>query len=158
MSVNIYDRETKDLTPVAGRVAGNYVPISDVLSAEEIAASSDLVGKVPSAEAYNALNGNLNNYIIASTTIINIRSISLNSFYGTPLNSIVADYLIDVPSGYKLLANVDVRLNGIGGIMTVFDGTSAMTNTKPSIYLFNATSATKSGSAYVTITSLFVKK
>lgn len=106
------------------------------------------------------INSNLANIIKIQTTQKAV-NVTLPSMFGKTFKEISGnDFVVTAPEGYKLLANVDTRVNGSGGLQSSFDGNVSVTNMSltPNLYLFNGfRNEIANALATVYVTSVFIK-
>lgn len=98
--------------------------------------------------------------LISGTTAWYLPAYSLSSFSGKALTNILNDWAVNVPTGYSLLANVEVSIGGAVGLTCHFDGANEHLKIKPNIYIYNAKNTTVSVSndqTAISVISLFIK-
>lgn len=65
---------------------------------------------------------------------------------------------ISIPSGYKILCNCNLAINGQSGVWGTFDGNNNINSNNPDIYIYNSSNGTRSGNVDIRIFTLFVKQ
>lgn len=114
-----------------------------ILTTKEQINSNTDTEKVAGAVAVKAISNEIGNNlasIIKIQTTQKAVNVTLPSMFGKTFKEISGnDFVVTVPEGYKLLANVDTRVNGSGGLQSSFDGNVSVTNMSltPNLYLFN---------------------
>lgn len=94
----------------------------------------------------------INDIKVIETTLTKSTIVAIPSFSGTVLSVLIGETIQpSVPSGYSLVGNVNITVNGLTGLNASFDGANQHTAVSVNPYIYNARSNEIPANATVTI-------